>query len=127
MESPEQFIRYVHWTPAEKKAARRAFDEALGRHLSAIIAEAKRKMTNVVDPSDLWELETYLTESRKTVDRIYQYRYSDLLQVFSILMRDGWLTEADLVGLQPDKIAEIKSAAEVLRRMFNDTETAETS
>jgi hypothetical protein len=79
-------------------------------------------MTNVVDPFDLWELETYLTESRKTVDRIYQYRYSDLLQVFSILMRDGWLKEADLDGLQPDKIAEIKGTAEALRRMFNDTE-----
>jgi hypothetical protein len=128
MESPEEFIRYVHWTPAEKKAARRAFDEALGRHLSAIIAEAKRRMTNVADPSDLWELEAYLTESRKTVDRIYQYRYSDLLRVFSILMRDGWLKDADLVGLQPDKIAEIKGAAEALRRMFNDTEeTPETS
>ena len=128
MESPEEFIRYVHWTPAEKKAARRAFDEALGRHLSAIIAEAKRRMTNVVDPAGLWELEAYLTESRKTVDRIYQYRYSDLLRVFSILMRDGWLKDADLVGLQPDKIAEIKGAAEALRRMFNDTEeTPETS
>jgi hypothetical protein len=85
-------------------------------------------MTNVVDPSDLWELEAFLTESRKTVDRIYQYRYSDLLRVFSILMRDGWLKDADLVGLQPDKIAEIKGAAEALRRMFNDTEeTPETS
>ena len=50
MESPEQFIKYVHWTPAEKKAARRAFDDALGRNLSAIIAEAKRRMLNVVDP-----------------------------------------------------------------------------
>jgi len=122
MESPEQFIKYVPWTPAEKKAARRAFDEALGRHLSAIIAEAKRRMANVVDPSDLWELETYLTESRKTIDRIYQYRYSDLLRVFSILMRDGWLKEADLVGLQPDKIAEVKDSAEALRRIFNDTD-----
>ena len=122
MESPEQYIKYVPWTPAEKKAARRAFDEALGRHLSAIIAEAKRRMANVVDPSDLWELETYLTESRKTIDRIYQYRYSDLLRVFSILMRDGWLKEADLVGLQPDKIAEVKDSAEALRRSFNDTD-----
>jgi hypothetical protein len=120
MESPEQFVKYVHWTPAEKKAARRAFDEALG--LLAIIAEAKRRMANVADPSDLWQLEAYLTESRKTVDRIYQYRYSDLLRVFSILMRDGWLKEADLVGLQPDKIADIKASAESLRRMFNDTE-----
>lgn len=122
MESPEQFIKYVPWTPAEKKAARRAFDEALGRHLSAIIAEAKSRVANVVDTSDLWELETYLTESRKTIDRIYQYRYSDLLRVFSILMRDGWLKEADLVGLQPDKIAEVKDSAEALRRIFNDTE-----
>lgn len=81
-------------------------------------------MANVVDPSDLWELETYLTESRKTVDRIYQYRYSDLLRVFSILMRDGWLKDADLVGLQADKIADIKGTAEALRRMFNDTEEA---
>ena len=79
-------------------------------------------MANVVDPSDLWELETYLTESRKTIDRIYQYRYSDLLRVFSILMRDGWLKEADLVGLQPDKIAEVKDSAEALRRSFNDTD-----
>ena len=122
MESPEQFIKHVPWTPAEKKAARRAFDEALGRHLSAIMAEAKRRMANVVDPSDLWELEAYLTESRKTIDRIYQYHYSDLLRVFAILMRDGWLEEADLVGLQPDKIAEVKDSAEALRRIFNDTD-----
>jgi hypothetical protein len=108
MESPEQFIKYVPWTPAEKRAALRAFDDALERRFSAIITETKRKMANVVDPSDLWELETYLTESGKTIDRIYQYRYSDLLRVFSILMRDGWLKEADLVGLQPDKIAEVK-------------------
>jgi hypothetical protein len=122
MEPPEQFIKHVHWTPAEKKAARRAFDEALGRNLSAIIAEAKRRVVNVADPSDLWELEAYLTESRKTVDRVYQYRYSDLLRVFSILMRDGWLKEEDLLGLQPDKIADIKAFAESLRKMFNDAE-----
>jgi hypothetical protein len=118
MESPEQFIRYEPWTADEKKVARRAFNEALGRHLSAIIAEAKRRMANVVDPSDLWEVETYFTESRKTIDRIYQYRYSDLLRVFSILMRDGWLKEADLVGLQPDKIAEVKAAQRLYSEIF---------
>ena len=121
METPEQFIKYVPWTPTEKKAARKAFDAALERHLSAIMAEAKRRMANAVDPSGLWELETYLTESRKTIDRIYQYRYSDLLRVFAVLMRDGWLKEADLVGLQPDKIAEVKDSAEAFRRIFNDT------
>ena len=124
MDSLEQFRDNVRWTAAEKKVARRAFDQALERHLSAITAEAKRMMANVVDPSDLWEVEAYLTESRKTVDRIYQFRYSDLLRVFSVLMRDDWLKEADLVGLQPQKIADIKRSAEALRRMFRDTRDA---
>jgi hypothetical protein len=121
MEPPEQFIKSAHWTPVEKKAARRAFDEALGRNLSAIIAEAKLRMANVADPSDLWQLEAYLTESRKTVDRVYQYRSSHLIRVFSILMRDGWLKEADLVGLQPDKIADIKAFADSLGTMLNQS------
>ncbi len=43
--------------------------------------------------------------------RRYRYSYSSLIMIFSILMRDGWLTEADLVGLQEDKIARIKLGA----------------
>jgi len=120
MESFEQFTDNVRWTGAEKKVARRAFDQALRRHLLAIMAEARRRMANVVDPADLWELEAHLTESRKSVDRIYQFRYSSLLQVFAILMRDDWLKEADLVGLQPDKIADIKRSSAALRRMLRD-------
>ena len=115
MNSAEQFRNDVHWTDAEKKAARRAFDKALKRNLAAIIAEAKRRIARVREPSELWELEAYLTETRKTVDRTYQFRYSNLLAVFSILLRDGWLSAEDLVGLQPDKIANIKRGAEVFR------------
>jgi hypothetical protein len=118
MASFDQFKDEMRWTATEKKVARRAFDQALDRHLSAITKEAKRMMANVADPSDLWQVEAYLTESRKTVDRLYQFRYSDSLQVFSILMRDEWLKEADLIGLQPKKIADIKRSAEVFRRMF---------
>jgi hypothetical protein len=47
----------------------------------------------------------------KTEDRIYQYRYSDLVLFVSMLMRDGWLTELDLAGLQQEKIATIKLGA----------------
>jgi len=118
MASFDQFADEVRWTATEKKVARRAFDRALDRHLSAISKEAKRMMADVADPSDLWQVEAYLTESRKTVDRLYQFRYSDLLQVFSILMRDEWLKDADLVGLQPEKIADIKRSAAVFPRML---------
>jgi hypothetical protein len=43
-----------------------------------------------------------------------------LLQIFAILMRDDWLKDADLVGLQPVKIAGIKRGAAALRRMLRD-------
>jgi len=122
MDSLEQFRNNVRWTAAEKKVARKAFENALERHLSAITAEAKRMMANVADPSDLWQVEAYLTESRKTVNRMYQFRYSDLLRVFSILMQHDWLKEADLVGLQPEKIADITRGAESLRRILADEE-----
>jgi hypothetical protein len=122
MEPIEQFGDNVRWTAAEKKVARRAFDNALERHLTAIIGEAKRMMASVAAPSELWQVEAYLTESRKTVDRIYQFRYSDLLRVFSILMRDEWLKEADLAGLQPEKIADITRSAKSLRLMLADPE-----
>lgn len=115
MNSLDYFRDAVEWTAAEKKVAHRAFDQALQRHLSTIMAEAKRMMANVSEPSQLWEVKAYLTESHKTVDRLYQFRYSDLLRVFSILMRDDWLKEADLAGLQPEKIANIKRGAEIFR------------
>ena len=99
MNSFEQFEPRMSWSVAEKKAARRAFDQALERNLAAIMAETKRTMALVREPSDLWKVEAYLTESRKAVDRVYRFRYSHLLTMFSILMRDGWLTEEDLVGL----------------------------
>jgi hypothetical protein len=46
MDSLEQFSNSVRWTAAEKKVARRAFDLALERRLSAITAQAKSMMAN---------------------------------------------------------------------------------
>ena len=111
MESIEQFEDEVTWTATEKKTARRAFDKAFERHCTTITVEARRMLENVTAPSDIWRVQEYLAEHRKTVDRTYQYRYSDLLLVFSRLVRDGWLTEADLAGLQQEKIARIKLGA----------------
>src|ERR1700722_321333 len=62
-------------------------------------------------PADIWRLQEYLTEHRKTVDRLYRYSYSGLLFIFSILMRGGWFTDADLFGLQPEKSSQIRLCA----------------
>ena len=36
-------------------------------------------LENVRALSDIWRVQEYLSAHRKTVDRIYQYEYSDLL------------------------------------------------
>lgn len=62
-------MREMKWSPTEKVIARRAFDLALGRELQSLILEAKSKAAKVQEPSDLWELEQYLTQRRQEIDR----------------------------------------------------------
>jgi hypothetical protein len=113
MELSEPSDHELRWTDSEKKTARRAFDKAFERQCAAITAEVKRMLEKANAPSDIWRIQKYLTENRKSVDRIYDYRYSRLILIFSILMRDGWLTEADLVGLEQEKIHSIKLDAKL--------------
>lgn len=95
----------LKWTPAEKAIARTAFDLALRRELDAVIREAKEMAGKIEQPSDLWELEHYLTQRRKDIDRLYDYRYSMLPLIFGNLLRQGRLAEHDLHGLAEDKLA----------------------
>jgi Photoprotection regulator fluorescence recovery protein len=111
MEPSRRFHHGLKWSAAEKKSARRAFDKAFERHCAAITVEVRRMLENATPPADIWRVQKYLSEQRKTVDRIYRYSYSGLILIFSILMRDGWLTQADLVGLKQEKIASIELGA----------------
>ncbi len=99
------------WAPTEKKLARIAFDKAFERQCTAISQEAKRMLETTTVPSDIFRVQEYLTEQRRIVDRLYDYRYSRLLEVFGRLLSDGWVRESDLNGLQPEKITKIKHAA----------------
>ena len=85
-----------HWSPTEKKIARRAFDAAYGREIAAIMEELRRKVGGMKSAKDLWQIEDFLRERRDEVDWKYDYRYSQLIYVFSILHHQGFLTEADL-------------------------------
>jgi hypothetical protein len=111
MQTLQRFDSEMSWTAAEKKAARRAFDKAFEAQCGVIEAEVKRMIASASTPSDIWRVHDYLSERRRTVDQIYDYRYSVLLLVFARLLRDGWLTEADLAGLHKEKIASIKLSA----------------
>jgi len=95
IESVVQGVNPMHelkWSHAEKEVARRAFDLALGKELEALILKAKDRAAKIDEPSELWDLEGWLTERRREIDRRYDYRYSILPLVFAHLLRDGCLT-----------------------------------
>src|SRR5882724_2722732 len=111
MQSIAQYGRHETWAPTEKKLARIAFDKAFERQCTAITQKARRMLETTKAPSEIFRVQEYLTEQRKIVDGVYDYRYSRLLGVFGRLLSDGWLREGDLHGLQLEKIAKIKHEA----------------
>ena len=99
------------WSKSEKMIARRAFDAALGRELHEVIQRAKQMANEIQQSSDLWDLEHYLTQRRKEIDRKYEYRSSQLTHVFGRLLYEGRLQEQELSGLRDDKLKSIRSIA----------------
>ena len=104
------------WSRSEKAIARKAFDAALGRELHEVIQEAKKMASQIKQSSDLWDLEHYLTERRKEIDRKYDYRYSQLTHVLGRLLYENRLSEEELRGLPEDKLKSIRSFAKFLSR-----------
>ncbi|MGA8439740.1 MAG: hypothetical protein WB762_19315 [Candidatus Sulfotelmatobacter sp.] len=112
MHSPYDLCRSSN--PAEKAIARTAFDAALGRELHEVIQKAKQMANKIQQSSDLWDLEHYLTERRKDINRKYDYRYSQLRHVFGRLLYEGRVSEEEPRGLQEDKLKSIRSVAKFL-------------
>ena len=88
------------WSKSEKTIARKAFDAALGRELHDVIQKTKQMANGIQQSSDLWDLEKYLTQRRKEIDRKYTYRHSELTQVFGRLLHEGRVSEEELPGLR---------------------------
>ncbi len=104
------------WSKSEKAIARSAFDAALKRELQDVMRKTKQMANQIKEPADVWELEHYLTERRKEIDRKYDYRYSQLTQVFGRLLYERRITEEDLRGLGEDKMKPIRSLADLLAK-----------
>lgn len=106
-------INYDKWSKNEKSIARAAFDKAYEKECHQIIGKLREKSLKLSDPEDIWEFHDYLSEIRKEIDKKYDYRYSVLIMVFSILLKQQWLKIDDLEGLSADKIEKIKSLANI--------------
>jgi hypothetical protein len=92
------------WSPAEKKAARTAFDLALAREMKSIRQEAEAILQNSREDRAVWQLHDFLSEKRREIDQKYDYRYSVLMWVFSRLVSEGWLSKDELSGIGAEKV-----------------------
>jgi len=101
----------LKWSSAEKKIARRAFDAALNRERTAMMAMLKKLAASASKPEDIWAIHDYLTEQRKSIDAKYDYRYSQLVFVFARLLRERWIEEQDLEGMGEEKLQAIRLLA----------------
>ncbi len=104
-------MRNLKWSSTEKAIARKAFERALQQELDTVIQSTKQMAAKMRQASELWELECYLTQRRKEIDRKYEYKYSVLLPIFGELVREGRLDAKDFQGLAVDKLAYIRREA----------------
>jgi len=103
------------WSTSEKAIARAVFDAALKRELQDVMRKTKQMANQIKEPADVWELEHYLTERRKEINRKYDTRGSRLKDVLGRLLYENRLSEDDLRGLREEKIKSIRSFAQFLR------------
>jgi hypothetical protein len=104
-------IRDMKWSPTEKKVARAAFDLAYDREMEEIKNTLREKIKQLESNENVWQLEKYLSNRRKIIDRKYDYRYSMLILVFGKLLEEGYLLESDITELSDDKITAIKNVS----------------
>lgn len=97
----------AEWTTVEENTARKAFDIAYKREISALIDSVRYKAASLSEIEDMWRLHDFLSVKRHEVDGRYDYNLPMLIFVFAGLVKDGWLSIDELEGLNSDKIAKI--------------------
>ena len=102
------------WSKTERNITRKVFDAALKRELQEVMREAKQMANKIKEPADVWDLERYLTQRRKDIDRRYEFRSSRLTQVLGTLLCEGRIAEEELRGLPDERVKAIRSLAKAL-------------
>ncbi len=100
------------WSKKEKAVAKRAFENAYEKECKDLIEKIQKRANEAKEPNDIWRLHNFLRKRIKEVEGKYDYRYSMLVFVFARLMKEGWITLAEIEGLGENKIAKIRYLVE---------------
>jgi hypothetical protein len=100
------------WKDSEKKIANRVYEKARLSELGELIRNFKAEAAAIDDPDQLWNLIEEMKTRRCAFEQKYDYRYSVLVTVFARLVGEGRISEADLQGLDSEKIVAILRTAD---------------
>jgi len=92
----------MKWSKKEKEIARELFSLALKRDYERLIKDIRRITPK--KPEDVWRLKDFLNNKAKEFDRVYRYRYSDLLETFAEFVSKGLLGIEELQRLDKEKV-----------------------
>lgn len=92
------------WSHAEKKLARAVFDAAVQAELDELLTTFKHRAAAAQAVADVWALRDWLDRRQREIDALYDYRYSQLIDVFGQLLARGRIDLPQLQGLSADKV-----------------------
>ncbi|NOT85183.1 MAG: hypothetical protein HOP02_10500 [Methylococcaceae bacterium] len=100
------------WSKHEKIVARKAFDLALARRNQQLIEQVNNTHAKSVD--EVWALLEVLQTANRDMQRVFDFRYSQLDLVFLRLIHDGLLSIAELEGLGPERLKRYQAHPDFL-------------
>lgn len=101
----------IQWSKTEETIARKAFETAYQREISALLKEVRELTSTIIDLDQLWHLHDFLSARRHDLDGKYNYEDSTVIFVFARLLKEGWLHHDELQGLNSEKLSKISALA----------------
>ncbi|MEM8780248.1 MAG: hypothetical protein AAGF26_15530 [Cyanobacteria bacterium P01_G01_bin.49] len=104
-------VSQINWSETEETIAKRAFETAYQREISALLKEVRELTPTISDLDQLWHLHDFLSARRHDIDGKYAYEDSTLVFAFAKLLKEGWLNRDELKGLDSEKLSKISALA----------------
>jgi len=102
----------MKWSVKDKKIAKELYELALQRDYDRLISDIKKRVPKNRD--EIWKLRDFLNKQSKEFNRIYEYRYSTLLETFAYLAGRNLLSKEELQSLDEEKFTYVNNILKII-------------
>ncbi|MDB9527142.1 hypothetical protein PN498_14165 [Oscillatoria sp. CS-180] len=107
-------VSNTQWSSQELAVAKAALRAAYERETASIVQSVREKASEISHIDELWHLNDFLSARRFDIDGKYDDREEEMLFVLAKLVKESWLTTADLDGLDSEKLTKMKALTHIL-------------